>query len=100
VADLPVHSRHDTRDGAEQARLRQPPCDPPAILWRVRFAPDSRHPAFPWALIAFPWWQRLEADMVDPDGQVTASDGLWHCSCGATWERGLLCPNCMQVQAA
>ncbi|HEY3434058.1 MAG TPA: hypothetical protein VGK41_00255 [Solirubrobacterales bacterium] len=65
--------------------------------YRLRFVPSPGWPEHPWAIVAFPFWRVFEADAIDVHGELVRPellDQLWRCSCGATWERGLLCPCC------
>jgi hypothetical protein len=91
-----VVSRHEGRKGrggADEAQQRQRDDE---LLWRVRWMPDPSYPLHPYALVAYPWYRRQEADGIDSDGQLLALPDLWVCPvCRASWQRGLLCPCCM-----
>lgn len=101
MASLPddalVFSRHEARQGrrgADEAQQAQRDGD---VLWRVRWLPDARWPLHPWALVAYPWWRRKDADGIDANGELRPLvRAVWDCAvCGASWERGVLCPNCL-----
>lgn len=96
--DALCQARYDDLTHAKLALRQFRRCE--AALYRVRWVPVATWPEHPWAVIAYPFWRRWEADAISPLGEViqpNLASYLWRCpepGCGANWLAGLSCPRC------
>jgi hypothetical protein len=99
--DATLLGRYDQCSHAKLALRPLRACQ--AALYRIRWAPATHWPDYPWAIVAFPFWRRWEADAVDAQGELVQPElarHLWRCCrCDATWQAGLVCPNCATAVA-